>query len=82
MYAVAVERLGFDPVSLVIHDLDVHAGGRHVVQNDERERDEFAKQLKEWVYGIRSGRFNAAEDAKTCAVCDFRWSCAEAPEVA
>ena len=76
MYAVAVERLGFEPVSLVIHDLDVDAGGRHVVQNDEREREEFTKRLEAWVDGIRSGRFEVAEDQRTCAVCDFRCFCA------
>lgn len=66
-------------MSLVIHDLDVDAGGRHVVQNDEREREEFTKRLEEWVHGIRDGRFDGAQDRMTCAACDFRSFCARAP---
>ena len=47
LYAAAAERLGLEPVSFAIHDLEAEEGHRHVFGNNDQERDAFAMQLEE-----------------------------------
>lgn len=79
LYATAAERLGLQPVRLVIHDLDADAGGRIEVLNDAREREAFEQQLEAWVEGIREGAFKPIDSRKVCRGCDFRRFCRYAP---
>ncbi|HWP63705.1 MAG TPA: ATP-dependent DNA helicase [Candidatus Binatia bacterium] len=79
IYALAAERLGFEPVRLWIHDLDTEGGGRIEVANDPTERERFRDRLGDWVDGIRSGRFEPAARLDVCLGCDFRGFCRYAP---
>ncbi len=79
MYALAVERLGLEPVRLWIHDLEVDGGGRSEVPNDEAERERFRERLQGWVEGIRAGRYEPAARIEVCSGCDFRRFCPHAP---
>lgn len=75
LYAEALERLGYEPVRMAIHDLDGEHGARSEVPRDERARRAFRDRLEEWVDGLRSGRYPPASDAATCRACDFRTFC-------
>ncbi|MDI6872361.1 MAG: PD-(D/E)XK nuclease family protein, partial [Bacillota bacterium] len=71
LYAVAVERLGYEPVGLYVHDLDREAGGRVAVTDDARARSAFEDELRGLIEGIRAGRFDPAASATACSGCDF-----------
>ncbi|BAS28063.1 ATP-dependent helicase [Limnochorda pilosa] len=76
LYGLACRRLGYDPVGLFIHDLDVDQGGRLRVEEDDGSRRAFEALLEEWVDGIRSARFTPNPGPTTCGSCDFRTFCA------
>ncbi len=83
LYAMAAERMGLEPVTLAIHDLDGENGERIPVEHDDAARDEFSAKLESWVDGIRMGSFDAVDEAKrdeTCVGCDFNRFCRYAPE--
>ncbi|MDI6824253.1 MAG: ATP-dependent DNA helicase [Bacillota bacterium] len=79
LYAAALERLGYEPVRLAIHDLHDEHGGRTEVSHDPRARDAFRERLEGWVDGIRSGRYPPTPDATTCRACDFCTFCRHSP---
>lgn len=79
LYAAALERLGFEPVRLAIHDLDADFGARLEVSNDVRARDSFREHVQEWVEGIRAGSYRATEKPAICRSCDFRRFCRYGP---
>ncbi len=81
MYALAVERMGMEPVGLWIHDLEVDGGGRVAVSNDDAERERFRERLEGWVEGIRQGRYEPAARIETCSACDFRRFCPHVPDL-
>jgi ATP-dependent DNA helicase UvrD/PcrA len=78
LYAAAVERLGFRPVKLAIHDLDSDGGHRMEVPRDGEQSAGFQRQLAGWVEGIRNGRFDPVKDRKACGTCDFHSFCKHA----
>jgi DNA helicase-2/ATP-dependent DNA helicase PcrA len=80
LYALAAERMGFEPVTLAIQDLDADKGGRIIVSHDKAERDAFREKLQTWVDGIRSRTFPPTLDKKPCRACDFRRFCRFAPD--
>jgi DNA helicase-2/ATP-dependent DNA helicase PcrA len=79
VYAAAMERLGFEPVRLWIHDLDADEGGRVEIPHDAAARTVFLGQLEAWVSGIRARHFEPAAIAEVCSGCDFRRFCPYAP---
>ena len=79
MYAAAAERLGMEPVTLAIHDLDAENGGRFFVSHESAELRGFEDRLGGWVDGIRSGRFVPVSEMDACEGCDFRSFCRHAP---
>ena len=76
LYATAMARSGYDPVRLVIHDLD--QGDRIDVPPDPRAQAAFQERLEGWVDGIRSRVFDPSTSA--CPTCDFRHFCPHASD--
>lgn len=75
LYATAAERLGLNPVSLSIHDLDEETGTRFPIPFDERHKADFKDQLGEWIEDIRAGTFEPTQNSSTCQKCDFKFFC-------
>lgn len=75
LYATAAEKLGLQPVSLSIHDLDAEHGVRIPISFDEKDKEHFSGQLEDWIDKIRTGTFEPTEDLSTCRKCDFRSFC-------
>jgi len=79
LYASAADKMGFEPDSLAIHDLDTEKGGRYEVAYDLKEKERFEEELGEWVGQIKKGIFNPTEDASKCKGCDFQAFCPHGP---
>ena len=79
LYAAAAERLGMEPISLAVHDLDADKGRRIEVSQNDRERMAFKERLESWVDGIRSGHFQPVTSITVCRGCDYRSFCRHAP---
>lgn len=76
LYAAAMARTGYEPVRLVIHDLE--GGERIDVPPDQRAQAAFQERMEGWVDGIRSRRFDP--DTTKCRNCDFQSFCPHAPK--
>ncbi len=80
LYADAARRMGWEPVSLAIHDLDANNGKRIFIPPDETEQLTFAHQLRYWANQISKGEFIPTNDPRICRGCDFRQVCRHSPQ--